>query len=336
VILAGDVGGTTTRLAGYEISGGGKLRTVVEQEYKGADYAGLDDIVAHFVAAHALHPTHACCGISGPVHEGSAKPTNLPWTIRAESLARQLHLPTFLLINDLEATAWGVAALEASDVETLNTGQAGARGNAAVIAAGTGLGEAGLFWDGTHHRPFACEGGHADFAPRSALEIEMLQYLSVRHGRVSYERVVSGQGLCNIYEFLCKTPGRKEVPAVAESMRGQDLAAAISQAALERRSPLCVEALDMLVSIYGAEAGNLALKIMAYGGLYVAGGIAPKIITKLRDGTFMRAYVAKGRMQRVVEAMPVHVIMNPNTALLGAARCASRHIWSGLGTAKTQ
>ena len=336
MILAGDVGGTTTRLAAYEVSGGGKLRAVVEQEYKGADYTGLDDIVAHFVAAHALHPTHACCGISGPVHEGSAKPTNLPWTIRAESLARQLHLPAFLLINDLEATAWGVAALEASDVETLNTGEAGARGNAAVIAAGTGLGEAGLFWDGAHHRPFACEGGHADFAPRSALEIEMLQYLSARHGRVSYERVVSGQGLCNIYEFLCQTPGRKEVPAVAESMRGQDLAAAISQAALERRSPLCVEALDMLVSIYGAEAGNLALKIMAYGGLYVGGGIAPKIITKLRDGTFMRAYVAKGRMQRVVEAMPVHVIMNPNTALLGAARCASRHIWSGHGTTKTQ
>ena len=328
MILAGDVGGTTTRLAAYELNGG-KLRAVVEQDFRAADYAGLDEIIAHFVATHALRPTYACCGISGPVHEGVAKPTNLPWNIQAESLARQLHLPAFLLINDLEATAWGVAALEASDIETLNAGEPGARGNAAVIAAGTGLGEAGLYWDGAHHRPFACEGGHADFAPRNALEIEMLQYLSAIHGRVSYERVVSGQGLCNIYQFLCQTAGRTEVPAVAEAMGGQDLAAAISQAALEHRSPLCVLALDMLVSIYGAEAGNLALKFMAYGGLYVGGGIAPKIITKLRDGTFTRAYVAKGRMQRVVAAMPVRVIMNPNTALLGAARCASRHIWSG-------
>jgi glucokinase len=329
MILAGDVGGTTTRLAVYELNGG-KLCAVVEQDFKAADYASLDEIIAYFVATHALRPTYACCGISGPVHEGVAKPTNLPWTIQAESLARQLHLPTFMLINDLEANAWGVAALEPSDIETLNAGEPGARGNAAVIAAGTGLGEAGLYWDGAHHRPFACEGGHADFAPRNALEIEMLQYLSAKHGRVSYERVVSGQGLCNIYEFLCQSPGRREVAAIAGAMRGQDLAAAISQAALEHRSPLCVEALDMLVSIYGAEAGNLALKIMAYGGLYVGGGIAPKIITKLRDGTFMRAYVAKGRMQRIVEAMPVHVIINPNTALLGAARCASRHIWSGL------
>jgi len=329
MILAGDVGGTTTRLAVYELNGG-KLSVIVEQDFKAADYASLDEIVVQFVATHALRPRYACCGISGPVHEGLAKPTNLPWNIRAESLARQLHLPSFMLINDLEANAWGVAALEATDIETLNAGEPGARGNAAVIAAGTGLGEAGLYWDGAHHRPFASEGGHADFAPRNALEIDMLRYLSAKHGRVSYERVVSGQGLCNIYEFLCQTPGRKEIPAVAEAMRGRDLAAAISQAALEQRSPVCALALDMLVSIYGAEAGNLALKIMAYGGLYVGGGIAPKIITKLRDGTFMRAYLAKGRMQRIVEAMPVHVIMNPDTALLGAARCASRHIWTGL------
>jgi glucokinase len=327
MILAGDVGGTSTRLAAFELTGG-KLHAIVEQTYKGADYASLDAIVAQFVATHALRPTHACCGISGPVHDGTARTTNLPWVIEASSLAKQLHLPSFMLINDLEANAWGVAALGPEDIETLNAGEPGVSGNAAVIAAGTGLGEAGLYWDGAHHRPFACEGGHGDFAPRTALEIELLQYLGGKFGHVSYERLVSGQGLCNIYAFLCQTPGRTEIPEVAEAMRHQDLAAAISQAALSRRSPVCIEALDTMVSIYGAEAGNVALKFMAYGGLYVGGGIAPKIVAKLRDGTFMRAYLAKGRMQRIVAAMPVHVIMNPNTALLGAARCASRHLWS--------
>ncbi len=323
MILAGDVGGTSTRLAAYEPAGGAP-RAVIEQTYPSAKFASLDDIIAQFVAGHALRPTHACCGIAGPVHDGGVKTTNLPWFIEGASLARLLGLASFTLINDLEANAWGVAALGAADVETLNAGESGATGNAAVIAAGTGLGEAGLYWDGTEHRPFACEGGHVDFAPRNALEIDLLQYLTRKLGRVSYERLVSGQGLCNIYEFLCQSPGWQEVPEVAESLRGQDLAAGIAQAALENRSPLCVQALDMLVSIYGAEAGNVALKFMTYGGLFVGGGIAPKIITKLRDGSFMRAYLAKGRMQRIVAAMPVHVIMNPNTALMGAARCAIR------------
>jgi glucokinase len=330
VILAGDVGGTSTRLAAYEETGGA-LRAAVEQTYRSASYASLDDIVAHFVADHALHPTHACCGIAGPVHDGTVKTTNLPWFIEGARLARQLELPRFTLINDLEAMAWGVAALGPEDLETLNTGAPGAAGNAAVIAAGTGLGEAGLYWDGTEHRPFACEGGHVDFAPRDTLEIELLRYMMRKIGRVSYERLASGQGLCNIYEYLCLAAGRREDPAVTEAMRGQDLAAAISQAALEHRSPVCVEALDMLVSIYGAEAGNVALKFMTYGGLYIGGGIAPKIIGKLHDGTFMRAYRAKGRMQPVVEAMPVHVIMNPNIGLLGAARRASRRDQAGQG-----
>ena len=255
--------------------------------------------------------------------DNCVKTTNLPWFIEGASLARQLGLASFRLINDLEANAWGVPALEPADLVTLNAGDASKHGNAAVIAAGTGLGEAGLYWDGRHHRPFACEGGHVDFAPRTELEIELLRYLIAKVGRVSYERIVSGMGLVNIYEFLCQAPGRRELPEIAAAMRGQDVAAAVSQAALEKRSPVCVEALDLLVSIYGAEAGNVALKFMTYGGLYIGGGIAPKIIEKLRDGEFMRAYLDKGRMRRVVEAMPVHVIMNPNTALLGAARCAT-------------
>ena len=324
MILAGDVGGTSTRLAAYE-SDGGTLSAAAEKTYKSANFSSLNDIVAQFLAENRIPITFACCGIAGPVLDNCVKTTNLPWFIEGASLARQLGLPSFHLINDLEANAWGVAALGPGDLVTLNQGGSGVQGNAAVIAAGTGLGEAGLYWDGQHHHPFACEGGHVDFAPRTELEMDLLRYLMPKVGRVSYERVVSGMGLVNIYEFLCQAPGRREIPEVAESMRGMDVAAAVSQAALENRSPVCIEALDMMVSIYGAEAGNVALKFMTYGGLYIGGGIAPKIIAKLRDGTFMRAYLAKGRMQRIVEAMPVHVVMNPNTALLGAARCAVRH-----------
>jgi glucokinase len=209
---------------------------------------------------------------------------------------------------------------------TLNAGEPAAKGNAAVIAAGTGLGEAGMYWDGAGHRPFACEGGHVDFAPRDALEIELLQYLMKKFGRVSYERLVSGPGLYNIYEFLRDCGRGREMPEVAEAMRGQDAAAVIAQAAQEKRCTLSMQALDVFASIYGAEAGNVVLKFMALGGLYVGGGIAPKIIDKLRDGTFMRAYLEKGRMRPLVESTTVRVILNPNTALLGAARYASREI----------
>jgi glucokinase len=323
MILAGDIGGTSTRLAAYEAIGG-QLRPVVEKTYRSAQFTSLNDIVAKFLGEHSLVVKLACCGIAGPVIDNSVKATNLPWFIEGASLARQFGLGSFLLINDLEANAWGVPALAPGDLEILNAGEPGASGNAAVVAAGTGLGEAGLYWDGTRHRPFACEGGHADFAPRNDVEIELLRYLLAKFGRVSYERVVSGMGLCNIHEFLCQAPGRRELPEILAALAAPDadVAALVSQAALENRSPVCVEALDIMVSIYGAEAGNAALKFMAYGGLYIGGGIAPKIITKMRDGTFMRAYLAKGRMGRIVAAMPVRVIMNPNTALLGAARCA--------------
>ena len=326
MILAGDIGSTSTRIAAYEAVGG-QLRAVVEQTYRSTQFTSLNDIVARFLGEHSLVVKLACCGIAGPVIDNSVKATNLPWFIEGASLARQFGLDSFLLINDLEANAWGVPALAPSDLVTLNAGEPGASGNAAVIAAGTGLGEAGLYWDGKRHRPFACEGGHADFAPRNETEIELLRYLTQKFGRVSYERVVSGMGLCNIHEFLSQAPGRRELPEIVAALAAPDadVAALVSQAALENRSPVCVEALDVMVSIYGAEAGNAALKFMAYGGLYIGGGIAPKILTKLRDGTFLRAYLAKGRMGRIVGAMPVHVIMNPNTALLGAARCAIQH-----------
>lgn len=325
MILAGDIGGTSARLAAYEV-GAGSLRMAIEKTYPSAKYPGLGEIVGQFVAEHQIRITHACCGIAGPVREGRVQTPNLPWLIEGAALARQLGIAGFTLINDLEANAWGIGALGPDDIVTLNAGVPAVTGNAAVIAAGTGLGEAGLFWDGTEHRPFACEGGHVDFAPRSELEIELLQYLMKKFGRVSYERLVSGPGLCNIHEFLRESGRGQETPAVLEAMREKDAAAVIAQAALDNRSALCVQALDVFVSIYGAEAGNVVLKMMALGGLYVGGGIAPKIIAKLRDGTFMRAYLAKGRMQPLVEATPVHVILNSNTALLGAARYASRQM----------
>jgi len=322
MILAGDTGGTSTRLAAFEMERG-RLRPVVEQTYPSREHGGLGEIVAKFLGAHAIAVDHACFGIAGPVRDGRVQTPNLPWIVDAAAMAAQLGLSGVDLLNDLEANAWGVAALAPEDLLTLNAGAPGAGGNACVVAAGTGLGEAGMYWDGAMHRAFGCEGGHADFAPRDALEIDLLCHLQARFGHVSTERVVSGPGLVNVYAFLRDTGRGAEMPEVAAAMRDRDAAAVIAQAALDGRCPLCVMALDLLVSIYGAEAGNAGLKFMASGGVYIGGGIAPKIARKLADGAFVRAFVAKGRMQPLMEAMPVHVILNPKTALLGSARYAA-------------
>ncbi|MFO1350491.1 MAG: glucokinase [Gammaproteobacteria bacterium] len=279
--------------------------------------------MAKFVHAHRHPIAGACFAISGPVKDGRGKPSNLPWWVDAHQLARQLDVAMVGLINDLEANAWGVAALEDQDFLTLNQGDPNARGNAAIIAAGTGLGEAGFYWDGKDYLPFACEGGHADFAPNNELEVELFRYLLTKFEHVSYERVLSGPGLYNLYQFL-RDSGRGEEPAwLAEKMRAGDPSAAIAQAALEGSCALSVQALDWFVALYGAEAGNLALKIMSTGGMYVGGGIAPKIIAKLKTPLFMQAFVAKGRLRPVMEAMPVRVILNDKTALLGTARFAA-------------
>lgn len=323
MILAGDVGGTKTYLAFFQ-AGGKRLKPVVEGMFPSREHAGLAEIVHQFVSAHGLRVERACFGVAGPIKHGRCEATNLAWVVDARQLASELGIETVGLMNDLEANAYGIAALEAEDFLVLNGGARDAEGNAAVIAAGTGLGEAGLYWDGQQHRPFACEGGHADFAPRNALEVELLRYLLTRFEHVSWERVLSGRGLHNIYLFLRDT-GRGTEPAwLTEEMRQRDPAAAISQAALEGRCALCLQALELFVSLYGAEAGNLALKVMATGGVYVGGGIAPKIIDKLKDGTFMEAFTAKGRLKPLLEAIPVGVILNDKTALHGAALWASR------------
>ncbi|HZI32172.1 MAG TPA: glucokinase, partial [Candidatus Binatia bacterium] len=262
--------------------------------------------------------------VAGPVNCGRVITPNLPWETHDSTLAQELGIERVRLINDLEANAYGVAALTSAEMVTIQAGDLNAVGNAAVISAGTGLGEAGLFWDGKELMPFACEGGHADFAPRNELESELLQYLRARFGRVSYERVLSGKGQHLLYEFLRDVKGHAETPALAPEMRSHNPSVVITRAGLKKTCELCVTALDWYVSLYGAEAGNLALKMMATGGVYIGGGIAPKIVQKLKEPVFIDSFVSKGRMKELLSSIPVRVIMNDQTALLGAARVAGR------------
>ncbi len=322
MILAGDVGGTNTRLAVFD-DNGGRLTPTAEATFPSREHGSLEAVLRKFRAAHPFPVDRACVGVAGPVRQGRSDATNLPWLVDSRLVAEELGLKRVELINDLEANAWGIGVLERDDLAVLNAGAPDAGGNQAIISAGTGLGEAGLIWDGTRHRPFATEGGHSDFAPRNHLEMELLDYLLKQFQRVSYERVVSGPGLLNIYRFLRDT-GRGEEPAwLAGRMRDQDPGAVISQAALDGKSDLCAQALDLFVSLYGAEAGNLALKVLATGGVYLGGGIAPKILSKLKDPNFLNAFTAKGRLKPLLQAIPVRVILNDKTALLGAARCAA-------------
>ena len=322
MILAGDIGGTNARLAFFDVMDG-HFRLVSASVFPSREYAGLDQIVSKFVETSNLHPDAACFGVPGPVRSGRVETSNLPWVIESARLADELNLKKTVLINDLEANAWGIATLGPDDVVSLNQVKGNPVGNQAVISAGTGLGEAGMYWDGSQHRIFASEGGHSDFAPRNELEIELFRYLSGRYGHVSYERVVSGPGLVNVFHFLRDSGRGTEPPWLTDQMAHRDPAAAISRAALDGACPLCEQALDLFVSVFAAEAGNLALKIMATGGVYLGGGIAPKMLAKLSGPLFMHAFVGKGRMQPLLEAMPVKVITNDKTALMGAARCAA-------------
>jgi glucokinase len=323
VILAGDIGGTNARLALYETRAG-KLEQVTETVFSSRQHSGLDEIVAKFAAQIAAKhkPDAACFGIAGPVVNGRCETSNLPWVVESTQLAKELGLSHARLMNDLEANAWGIAALDGNDLVCLNQIQGKPRGNQAVVSAGTGLGEAGLYWDGMNHHVFACEGGHTDFAPRNDLEMKLLQYLVARFGHVSYERILSGPGLVNVFSFLRDSGYGRPETWLLEEMDTSDPAAAISHAAMQGKCGLCVQALDLFISIYGAEAGNTALNIMATGGVFLGGGIAPKILPKLKGPLFMEAFRGKGRLQRVLESIPVCVITNDKTALLGAARCA--------------
>ena len=318
MILAGDIGGTSTRLALFEVAGG-PLRAIARERYLSRNYPGLAAIVREFTSANQRDLDAACFGIAGPVREGRVETPNLPWVIEAASLATQLRLPRVTLLNDLEANAWGVFTLDDADFATLSTGVPAADGNAAIISAGTGLGEAGYHWDGSTLRPFASEGGHADFAPHDELTVELYRWLHRRYGHVSWERVVSGPGLVNIYKFLRDVKRITEPTVLTEAIRAGDPAAAISKAALDETSELAVAALDLFVALYGAEAGNLALKMKATRGVWLGGGIAPKILARLTRPGFLEAFRDKGRFHAFLEAIPVRVILNDETALRGAA-----------------
>jgi glucokinase len=322
MILAGDIGGTNARLAYFEPQNG-HLRLVSERTYPSREHRELGEIVVQFLDDSGAHPDAACFGIAGPVRNGRVDATNLPWAIDQSRLAKQIHLPATLLINDLEASAWGIGALDAGDLVSLNRVTGPAVGNQGVIAPGTGLGEAGLFWDGSRHHVFACEGGHTDFGPQGDLQIELLRFLKARFGHVSYERILSGPGLVNVYEFLRDQGHGKESDEFAVILKNTDPAAAISRAALDGTHPLAEKALDLWISVYGAEAGNLALKVMATGGLFLAGGISPKVLAKLTGPLFMQSFLDKGRLRPLLEAVPVHVVTNDKAGLLGAARCAT-------------
>ena len=322
MILAGDIGGTNARLAYFQ-SRNGHLQLVSERVYPSREHHEFGEIVTRFLSESTTRPEAACFGIAGPVRNGRVETSNLPWVIEQSRLAKEIHLPETLLINDLEANAWGIGALAQSDLVPLNQVKGTVIGNQAVVAPGTGLGEAGLFWDGARHHVVACEGGHTDFAPQGELQIELLRFLTARFGHVSYERILSGPGLLNAYEFLRETGRGKESPALALAMEQGDPSAAISRAALGGTDKLADQAMDLFVAVYGAEASNLALKILATGGLFLGGGISPKILPRLTAPAFMQAFLDKGRMRPLVEAMPVYVITNDKAGLLGAARCAA-------------
>jgi len=320
-VLAADVGGTKVNVAIYEWAEN-QLHCVRREGFASRDHGSLESILDAFGSEPAL--AGAAFGVAGPVLDGCAWVVNLGWRIDPQSLGAALHVAHVAVINDLEATAFGVAYLQPADVAPLNHGER-RQATAAVIAAGTGLGEGLLWWDGTRHHPAPSEGGHADFAPRDTMEVDLLRYLQGRFGHVSYERVLSGAGLVNIYEFLRDQGGTPESKAFAARLAtAADRAAAISEAGLDGDEPLCAKALDRFVSIYGAEAGNLALKVLPWGGLYVAGGIGPKIATKMCDGQFRDAFLDKGRMRPLLERIAVDLILADDVPLRGAAGCALR------------
>jgi glucokinase len=323
MILAGDVGGTKVHLALYAFDKG-ELTHVCDEKFHAREYSGLEVIAQKFLAGKGNpEVTAACFGVPGPVRHGRLKLTNLPWIIDCSELSTNLGIQHMFLINDLEANGYGIPELHADQILVLSAGDPSAVGNRGLVSAGTGLGEAILVWNGRMHVPMASEGGHCDFSPRNEMEIELLRYLQRQlKGRVSFERVVSGLGLQNIYTFLRDEKGMEEPAWLKERMQQEDPNAVIGQLGEDGSNELCAKTLDIFVSAYGAEAGNLALKVLSVGGLYLGGGIAPKILKKMQDGTFMKAFTDKGRMSDLLVHTPVRIILESRAALIGAAAYA--------------
>ena len=320
MILAGEIGATRTRLAAFDTEGN-KLQLVVEKTYLSQEHSGLAEIITAFIKTEGIPVHSACFGVAGPVTAGRSKISNLPWTIDRRELASQLKLDSVGLINDLEAYAYGIDALDSKDFITLSEGAEDAEGNRAVISARTGLGVAGMYWDGFRHHPFACEGGHADFAPRNKVDMELLTYLQGKHGRVSCERILSGPGIKNIYDFLRDTKKVEEPQSLREQMsQAPDPPALISKLAAEGKTPICDQTMSLFVTIYGAETGNCALHFMSTGGIFIGGSIAAKNVNKMKDPAFMKSFLDKGRMTPLLQQMPVKIVLNDDSGIIGAAR----------------
>jgi glucokinase len=321
MLIAGDSGGTKLHF-GLFSGERGPRRPLTEAIYPSGDHRSLEEAVTRFVHETGHRATEAVLAVAGPVLEGKARITNLPWAIDEDRLRKTFKIKSLRVINDVEATASFVPFLHKSDLVTLQEGNPVRHGAKAMIAPGTGLGEAFLAWDGKRYRAFASEGGHADFAPSTALEDELLATLRDLHGHVSYELVCSGIGIANLYRYM-RDRGHAEEPGwLAEELaRVADPVPVIVEKALDREAPcdICVRTLDLFASILGAEAGNMALKTLAMGGVYLGGGIPPRILPFLEKAHFMQAFLRKGRMRDLVARIPVHVVTNPKTALLGAA-----------------
>jgi len=320
MILAGEIGATRTRLAAFETEGN-RLNRAVEKNYMSQEHAGLSQIIDAFIKTEGILVHRACFGVAGPVRRGSSKISNLPWIIDSRDLAKQLRLDSVGMLNDLEAYAYGIDALDSKDFVTLNEGSEDAEGNRAVISARTGLGVAGLYWDGFRHHPFGCEGGHSDFAPRNELEMALLSYLHKKYGRISCERILSGPGIKNIYDFLRDAHKAEEPQWLKDQMAtSADAPALISQLATGGKAPICDQTMSIFVSIYGAETGNVALNFMSTGGIFIGGSVAAKNVPKMKDPIFMQSFLDKGRMTPLLKEMPVTIVLNDDSGLIGAAR----------------
>lgn len=323
-LLAGDIGGTKTILRLNQVEGD-TTQTLAESTYRSADFEHLNPMIEKFLAiVDGERPQVACLAIAGPVLNDTCQLTNLSWQLDGRQMEKALEIPHIHLMNDFAAIGYGILALKDDDLKTLQDQPIQAQSNIAVLGAGTGLGEALLVWQKENYQVLAIEGGHTDFPARNELEIGLLQYLQAKHGRISVERVVSGQGIYAIYEYLRDTHFAPESDAIKTAMESQDPTAVVGQHGLKNSDPLCTKAVEIFVSAYGAEAGNLALKSLPFGGLYIAGGVAPKLLPKLQDGLFLNSFLDKGRMEKLLKTIRVSVILNPKVGLMGAALFAER------------
>lgn len=321
MILAADIGGTKTRLALFDLKG----NILREAQLPSKDFANFSDLLKSFLPRRE-DIVSACLAIAGPVYERKCKATNLPWIVSADDLEKETKIPRIDLINDLEANAWGLKVLKQDEFFILNEGRS-MQGNQAMVSAGTGLGEAGIYWDGKMHYPFACEGGHCDFGPTSQEELDLLVYMMKKYGHVSYERVVSGPALYDLYRFFIDTGREKETDGIARLLAEKDPPKVITEAAVAGSCAVCVRTCELFVSLYGAEASNAALKFFSIGGVFLGGGIAPRLLPFFKKGIFMKAFLDKGRFATLLSQIPVKIVLNDKAALLGAFRFAMERVY---------